>query len=603
MATQNRAIRLNCKGDMRTLVKAMNTDAAMMVWLDTVQNHKDVPNENYGRELQELFTLGVDDLAGNPNYTQADVAQIARAFTGWTVDPGNGKVSFDDADHDTSRSFPLGRRHEAGLRVDRRVRPRRRASTSPRARARSTRSSTSSSGIATPTCGTPSRAGPRGGCWSTSVTAAGPLRTPGMIQTMDAEIIAPSGFDPTFDDRGRCSAPSSCTMCSTPRWSRPVGGDVKSMKWPIDFASRTLRLIGVKLKGKYLLVMGGGFAPIADHLSAWAGPARSAERVRLGLGARWISSATLLARYRFARDVTGSRWRRPLQARAALDLGLTRPGDVVDAVPASSVSQTSSSPGSSAHRLSTAAAADDRPPRPHLRYKKLHGLFALVIESPRIRSTRRGGRTHGDHATTVPPARGLATAGMVLGPGLFGSRRRARAMACTIGDRYLIVFFLDGGNDGLNTIVPCRTARCAPPTRMPADGGRWDQPLAGRSRAHHARQRPRERHAARAPSGLPRRLEDALRCRRGRGRPGLRLSDQSLSHDESRRIWRTANPLGLAAYSGGLDRPPLRRPGYTGTDIPGVTIGSGVPGDFGASPTSVLAISALEEFNFPYDTD
>ena len=55
----------------------------MMEFLDTVRNHKDIPNENYARELQELFTLGVNDSAGNPNYTQEDIVQIARAFTGW----------------------------------------------------------------------------------------------------------------------------------------------------------------------------------------------------------------------------------------------------------------------------------------------------------------------------------------------------------------------------------------------------------------------------------------------------------------------------------------------------------------------------------------
>ena len=68
MGLQNKTLRLLGKGDMRVLVKAINKDAAMIEWLDTVRNHKDVPNENYGRELQELFTLGVNDLRGNPNY-------------------------------------------------------------------------------------------------------------------------------------------------------------------------------------------------------------------------------------------------------------------------------------------------------------------------------------------------------------------------------------------------------------------------------------------------------------------------------------------------------------------------------------------------------
>jgi len=48
----------------------------------------------------------------------------------------------------------------------------------------------------------------------------------------------------------------------------------------------------------------------------------------------------------------------------------------------------------------------------------------------------------------------LATAGAVLGPGFFGNPFIRRAFAETIGDRYLVVLFLDGGNDGLNTVVP-----------------------------------------------------------------------------------------------------------------------------------------------------
>src|SRR5512135_3440311 len=65
MANQNLLFRQNCKGDFKALVKAVNTDAAMMIYLDTVQNRKRQPNENYARELQELFTLGVTDFAGN----------------------------------------------------------------------------------------------------------------------------------------------------------------------------------------------------------------------------------------------------------------------------------------------------------------------------------------------------------------------------------------------------------------------------------------------------------------------------------------------------------------------------------------------------------
>ncbi|HXG63471.1 MAG TPA: DUF1800 domain-containing protein [Blastocatellia bacterium] len=59
-------------------------DPAMLVWLDGITNVLGAPNENWARELQELFTMGPNDVVtGEPNYTEDDVKEIARAFTGW----------------------------------------------------------------------------------------------------------------------------------------------------------------------------------------------------------------------------------------------------------------------------------------------------------------------------------------------------------------------------------------------------------------------------------------------------------------------------------------------------------------------------------------
>ena len=66
-------------GDFRTLLMALSKDPAMMFWLDNTENHGDAVNENYGRELLELFSMGVG------NYTEDDVRQASRAFTGWTI--------------------------------------------------------------------------------------------------------------------------------------------------------------------------------------------------------------------------------------------------------------------------------------------------------------------------------------------------------------------------------------------------------------------------------------------------------------------------------------------------------------------------------------
>ena len=63
---------------MRTILLELSRDPAMIFWLDNNENHKDEINENYGRELLELFSMGVG------NYTEDDIKAASRAFTGWT---------------------------------------------------------------------------------------------------------------------------------------------------------------------------------------------------------------------------------------------------------------------------------------------------------------------------------------------------------------------------------------------------------------------------------------------------------------------------------------------------------------------------------------
>lgn len=66
-------------GRFDELLQAISKDPAMMVWLDTVQSKKGAPNENYARELMELFALGIG------HYTEQDIREAARAFTGWEI--------------------------------------------------------------------------------------------------------------------------------------------------------------------------------------------------------------------------------------------------------------------------------------------------------------------------------------------------------------------------------------------------------------------------------------------------------------------------------------------------------------------------------------
>lgn len=82
-------------GSFRDLLIAVGRDPAMLIWLDGQTNHKGHPNENYGREVMELFTLGVG------NYTEKDVQELARAFTGWTIEQGKSvfyKAKWDDGE-------------------------------------------------------------------------------------------------------------------------------------------------------------------------------------------------------------------------------------------------------------------------------------------------------------------------------------------------------------------------------------------------------------------------------------------------------------------------------------------------------------------------
>jgi uncharacterized protein (DUF1800 family) len=115
MAFQNQLFRLNARGNFKTLVREFNRDPANLYYLDGILNvasndgvHVNA-NENFGRELLELFTLGVFQLAADglpdpskPNYSESDVHNMARACTGWTEIQGT-KGIFSDADWDGGR--------------------------------------------------------------------------------------------------------------------------------------------------------------------------------------------------------------------------------------------------------------------------------------------------------------------------------------------------------------------------------------------------------------------------------------------------------------------------------------------------------------------
>ncbi|MBP7574089.1 MAG: DUF1800 family protein, partial [Rhodoferax sp.] len=84
MWVQHQLLRNNALGDFRTLLHAVAKDPAMLVYLDGANSRREAPNENFAREVMELFTLGEASQGGG--YTEADIKEAARAFTGWSVD-------------------------------------------------------------------------------------------------------------------------------------------------------------------------------------------------------------------------------------------------------------------------------------------------------------------------------------------------------------------------------------------------------------------------------------------------------------------------------------------------------------------------------------
>ncbi len=222
---------------------------------------------------------------------------------------------------------------------------------------------------------------------------------------------------------------------------------------------------------------------------------------------------------------------------------------------------------------------------------------------------------------------GLATAGTVLAPGLFSNVLVRNALA--FSNKYFIVLFLDGGNDGLNTVTPVdngggtlRTAYNA--HRGTGVGGINLSPaaLAGTTLTNVALA-----NGGRDPNttcqlaihpgfndnpGIPH--VGGLKAIYDAGRvaviQGCGYPEYSLSHEASRNIWETGNPLGVPSYvgTGWMGRylvgnavaPP---PPYGPTDIPAVNISESVVGEFKTTGTSVLALRNVENFGFPYDYD
>lgn len=381
MGAYVRLLHEHALGNLRDFVKAMNLDAAMMVFLDTRRNEKEIPNENYARELCELFTLGVNDLTGQPSYVQEDVVQIARAFTGWRI--GDRDVAFLRASqHDFMAEFPA-----RGPKV-----------------------------IFQQTGGF----GPGGADFAANGEGEAEIDT--VVDILFAhrdsegqntvarrtthrlleylchdapplaavdEIVAASGFDVSFDVAALVRAIIVHDVFWETAAPAPWGAATpKSVKWPVDYVTSTMRLLRMKFGGRPAGVQGGAFLSIRDQMERMGQMVLEPPSVfgwdwELG----WVSSSTLLARYGFARDLVASRFGGVrFKPEKLMDLTLTDPGAIVDAV------------------LEVLGIPEQVDPAEHeawvdyltdggattsldlfdedVRNTKLHGLFALVMQSP-----------------------------------------------------------------------------------------------------------------------------------------------------------------------------------------------------------------------------
>jgi len=101
---QNLNLRKNAFGNFGQMLHDIARDPAMLLYLDGYISTKEEPNENFARELLELFTVGLG------HYSENDMREAARAFTGWGIDDRSGRFVFRAADHDNGTKTFLGKR-------------------------------------------------------------------------------------------------------------------------------------------------------------------------------------------------------------------------------------------------------------------------------------------------------------------------------------------------------------------------------------------------------------------------------------------------------------------------------------------------------------
>ena len=345
MNVENGLFRLFATGNFKALVRAVTKDPAMLIFLDGQENELTNPNENYARELMELFTLGIKDDAGAGNYTQSDVHQLARALTGYVIDGNKG--AFDSSRHDdeADKTF-MGVTGNLGV--------------------EGVASADDVIEIIFGHLDTRAPAKPRVARFLARKLARffGPAEpSDALVDTM-ADAFTASGWEVAPMLRAIFAADEFYTAAN-------MAGTVKS---PVEFVLQPLRMLQAKTNWRDLPFalesMGQTlFAP--PNVAGWPG------------GLAWMSAGTLLARYGYARDLGAGRGRSFKFDPTLLVNGASTTADVVQR--ALTLLGPLQPPASVANRLD--AYLNDPAPPPALDDftfldEKVRGLVALVLELP-----------------------------------------------------------------------------------------------------------------------------------------------------------------------------------------------------------------------------
>ncbi len=108
MWNQHQLLRKNALGSFKTMLHTVAKDPAMLVYLDGANSRKEAPNENFAREVMELFVLGETSAPGLGGYTEHDIREAARAFTGWSIERDDFSYVYRPRFHDSSAKTLFG---------------------------------------------------------------------------------------------------------------------------------------------------------------------------------------------------------------------------------------------------------------------------------------------------------------------------------------------------------------------------------------------------------------------------------------------------------------------------------------------------------------